>query len=202
MRKIILTITTFFLALSFTSKFRAQTQSAPGASLNLPRGTATDVSNSEIETMVRKVATARVSDQAIRVISINNEYNVGVSVVSRLKTTGKEAPAGIEHSQITEIYHVISGRGTLVTGGTLNDPKEVPANEEVTMLLNGPSTEGSGIQNGVSRKIGPGDVVVIPPNTPHWFSEIPTDKIVYLVVRVDPHKVLPAGYMPKYSLTN
>jgi quercetin dioxygenase-like cupin family protein len=63
--------------------------------------------------------------------------------------------------------------------------------------LNGPSTHGSGIQNGVSRKIGPGDVVIIPPNTPHWFSEIPTEKIVYLVVRVDPHKILPAGYVAK-----
>ena len=42
--------------------------------------------------------------------------------------------------------------------------------------------------------IGPGDVVIIPPNTPHWFTEITTDQIVYLVVRVDPHKVLPAGY--------
>jgi quercetin dioxygenase-like cupin family protein len=50
------------------------------------------------------------------------------------------------------------------------------------------------VEGGVSRKIGPGDVVVIPPNTPHWFSEITTDQIVYLVVRVDPHKVLPAGY--------
>jgi hypothetical protein len=30
-----------------------------------------------------------------------------------------------------------------------------------------------------------------------WFSEIPTEKIVYLVVRVDPHKILPAGYLPK-----
>jgi quercetin dioxygenase-like cupin family protein len=49
----------------------------------------------------------------------------------------------------------------------------------------------------VSRKIGPGDVVIIPPNTPHWFSEISSDQIVYLVVRVDPHKVLPAGYRPK-----
>jgi quercetin dioxygenase-like cupin family protein len=39
--------------------------------------------------------------------------------------------------------------------------------------------------------------VIIPPNTPHWFSEIPSDKIVYLVVRVDPHKILPAGYVAK-----
>jgi len=49
----------------------------------------------------------------------------------------------------------------------------------------------------VSRKIGPGDVVIIPPNTPHWFSDIPTSKIVYLVVRIDPDKVLPAGYIHK-----
>jgi mannose-6-phosphate isomerase-like protein (cupin superfamily) len=199
MQKTILGLVAVAFALSATTKFPAQAQSAAPVAQHLPRGTATGVNNSEIEAMVRKVASVRVSDQAIRVMSINNEYNVGVSVVSRLKTSGKEALSGIEHSQITEIYHVISGNGTLVTGGTLNDPKEVPANDEVTILLNGPSTEGSGIQNGVSRKIGPGDVVIIPPNTPHWFSEIPSDKIVYLVVRVDPHKVLPAGYMPKWG---
>ena len=197
MQKAILGFLAITLALCFTNKFPAQTQTAPAASPHLPSGTATDVSNSEIEAMVKKVASVRVSDQALRIVSINGEYNVAVGVVSRLKTSGKEAPSGIEHSQITEIYHVISGSGTLVTGGTLVDPKEVPATNEVVTLLNGPSTEGSGIQNGVSRKIGPGDVVVIPPNTPHWFSEIPTDKIVYLILRVDPHKVLPAGYMPK-----
>jgi len=53
------------------------------------------------------------------------------------------------------------------------------------------------VMNGVSRKLAPGDVVIIPPNTPHWFSEITTDQIVYLVVRVDPKKVLPAGYVAK-----
>ncbi len=197
MQKIILSLFAAAFALTVTTKFLAQTQNAAPAPQHLPRGTATDINNSEIEAMVSRVATQRVSDQAIRVVGISGEYNVSVGVVSRLKTSGKEAPSGIEHSQITEIYHVISGTGTLVTGGTLNDPKEVPADNEVVTVLNGPSTGGSGIQNGVSRKIGPGDVVIIPPNTPHWFSEIPTDKIVYLVVRVDPHKILPAGYMPK-----
>jgi mannose-6-phosphate isomerase-like protein (cupin superfamily) len=197
MQKVMLSLLAVAFAFSISNKFPVQTQNAPAASLHQPRGTATDVNNSEIEALVRKVAAVRVSDQAIRVVSVNGEYHVGVSVVSRLKTTGKEAPSGIEHSQITEIYHVMEGSGTLVTGGTLNDPKEVPPNNEVVTILNGPSTEGSGIKDGVSRKIGPGDVVIIPPNTPHWFSEIPTDKIVYLVVRVDPHKVLPAGYVPK-----
>jgi quercetin dioxygenase-like cupin family protein len=67
----------------------------------------------------------------------------------------------------------------------------------VVKVLNGPSTQGGVVSNGVSRKVGPGDVVVIPPNTPHWFSDIATDQIVYLVVRVDPKKVLPAGYGAK-----
>jgi mannose-6-phosphate isomerase-like protein (cupin superfamily) len=197
MRKFAFTFLAIAFALSITGNFPAQTKNVPATSPHLPRGTATDINNSEIEALVRKMATERVGDQAIRIVSINREYNLAMGVVSRLKTTPKEVPAPIEHSQITEIYHVISGSGTLVTGGMLKDPKEIPPNDEVVTIFNGPSTEGSSIQNGVSRKIGPGDVVIIPPNTPHWFSEIPTDKIVYLVVRVDPHRVLPVGYVPK-----
>ena len=184
----------FVFALAIPGRFRAQTQNpAP----HLPRGTATDINNSEIDALVQKTASALVSDQAIRVVSIHGEYNVGVGVVHRAKTSGKDAPSGIEHSQITEVYHVISGNGTLVTGGTLDNQKEFPAESPVVAVLNGPSTGGTAIQGGVSRKLSPGDVVIIPPNTPHWFSEIPSDKIVYLVVRVDPHKILPAGYVAK-----
>jgi hypothetical protein len=35
-------------------------------------------------------------------------------------------------------------------------------------------------------------MVIIPPDTPHTFTEIATDRIVYMVVRVDPHKILQA----------
>lgn len=83
---------------------------------------------------------------------------------------------------------------TLVTGGALENAQPVPAADAVVKVLNGPSTIGSTILGGVSRQIGPGDIVIIPPNIPHWFSAIATDQIVYLVVRMDPHKVLPAGY--------
>jgi mannose-6-phosphate isomerase-like protein (cupin superfamily) len=194
MQKIILTLITFVFALSIPNRVPAQTQSpAP----HLPRGTATDVSSGEIRALAQKTAAAPVSDQALRVVSINGEYNVGVGVVHRTKTAGKDAPGGIEHSQITEIYHVIEGNATLVTGGTMENLMEVPPDSPTVAVLNGPSTRGGSIQNGVSRKIGPGDVVIIPPNTPHWFSEITSDQIVYLVVRVDPHKILPAGYVPK-----
>lgn len=195
MRKAMLSVFGFALvfALAIPSGFRAQVQSPTP---HLPRGTATDINSSEIDAMVKKTAADRVSDQAIRVVSIHGEYNVGAGVVHRAKT-GKDVPGGIEHSQITEVYHVIEGHGTLVTGGTLDNPREIPPDNEVVTVLNGPSTGGSSIQGGVSRKLSPGDVVIIPPNTPHWFSEITSDQIVYLVVRVDSHKILPAGYVAK-----
>ncbi len=166
----------------------------PVPALHLPRGTATDITNSEIQTLVQKTASASVSDQAIRVVSVQGEYNVGVGVVHRSRTSVKDAPNGVEHSQITEVYHVIEGNATLVTGGSLEHPQEAAPDSPTVQFLNGPSTRGGAVKNGTSRKIGPGDVVIIPPNTPHWFSEIASDQIVYLVLRVDPHKVLPAGY--------
>jgi mannose-6-phosphate isomerase-like protein (cupin superfamily) len=184
----------FLFVLSGASRVEAQTQ-APAA--HLPRGTATDVSNAEIKTAVQKTASAPVSDQQLRVVSIHGEYNVGIGVVRRVKTEGRNPGGGIEHSQITEVYHIIEGTATLVTGGTIENPREAPPDGQVVKVLNGPSSGGGVIQNGVSRKVGPGDVVIIPPNTAHWFSEITSDQIVYLVVRIDPHKVLPAGYGAK-----
>lgn len=170
---------------------------ARGQTPRLPRGTAVDVSRAEIEATVQKTASAKVSDQAIRVVNINGEYNVGIGVVHRAKTDAAGTGGGVEHSRITEVYHVIEGNATLVTGGTIGNPREFPPDSNVVKVLNGPSTQGGAVQSGVSRKIGPGDVVIIPPNTPHWFSEITSPQIVYLVVRVDPHQVLPAGYGAK-----
>src|SRR5882762_89752 len=91
---------------------------------HVPRGVATDVPNSEIQATVQKTASAPVSDQAIRVVSINDEYNVGIGVVHRAKTAGRSPGGGIEHSQITEVYHIIEGNATLVTGGVIESPRE------------------------------------------------------------------------------
>ena len=87
--------------------------------------------------------------------------------------------------------------GTLVTDGTIENIKDTPADNPVVTTLNGPSSGGGKVIGGKSRRLGPGDVVVIPPNTPHWWTEITGDQIVYLVVRMDPRKVLPAGYVNK-----
>src|SRR5437879_1446428 len=94
---------------SLANPLRAQTE-VPAA--RGPRGAAIDVTDAAIQAAVQKTASVPVSDQAIRVVSINGEYNVAVGVVHRAKTAGQSHPNGIEHSQITEIYPVIEGNGT------------------------------------------------------------------------------------------
>ena len=126
MRKVLLSFLAFafVIAIAIPKNFQGQT---PSPASHLPRGTATDISSAEVQALVQKTAADRVSDQAIRVVNVNGEYNVGIGVVHRAKTSGKDAPSGIEHAQITEVYHVIEGNGTLVTGGTLDNPREIQA---------------------------------------------------------------------------
>ena len=155
---------------------------------------AADITNTEIKAAIEKTASLPVSDQQLRMVSINGEYNVGAALVTRAKTGGGEAAPALAHTQITEVYYIISGNGTLVTGGTLEDAKDLrptPTAPQAGRLI-GPSTAGTKILNGKRRQVGPGDMIIIPANTPHTFTEITTERIVYMVVRVDPHKVLHA----------
>ena len=151
--------------------------------------TATDVTNAEILAILKMAQT----DQQLKVVDIG-KYNVGVGVLHRGPThaTGTTVN-GLSHNQITEVYYVISGSGTLVTGGTMATPKSEPADGTTVKVLVGPSMSGA-FQNGQSRKIGPGDVVIIPPGVPHGFSDI-ADHIDYLSIRMDPDHVLPSGYV-------
>ena len=128
---------------------------------HMPRGTATDGSRAEVEATVEKTASAAVSDRAIRVISINGEYNVGVGVVDRAKTIATATGGRVEPSQITEVCRVIEGKAALATGGTFESARESAPDTAVVKVLNGPSTDESVVQNGTSRPVGPGDAVSI-----------------------------------------
>lgn len=86
MQKVILSvIALLFACRRHTFGVKMQTTSPTP---HFPRGTATDLSSSEIQAAVQKTASAPVSDQAMRVVSINGEYNVGVGVVHRAKSAG------------------------------------------------------------------------------------------------------------------
>ena len=75
----------------------------------------------------------RVSDQQIRHIDAGG-HNVGVGVVQRPPTTSLGA---IQHHNQTEVYYVVSGRGTMVTGGELTNGRELNPDGVVVRTLTG-----------------------------------------------------------------
>jgi mannose-6-phosphate isomerase-like protein (cupin superfamily) len=95
------------------------------------------------------------------------------------------------HFKVSEIYHVMDGAGTLVTGGTMVNAKTRPPDSTSVKLEDGPGASGTSILGGVSRRIKAGDVVIIPAGVPHWFSAI-DGSITYVVMRVDPGRLLAA----------
>ena len=105
------------------------------------------------------------------------------------------AANGIAHDGQTETYVIISGGGTLVTGGHIANGRRSAPDSDVTRILNGPSC--SGIIAGpdvVSKQVKTGDVIIIPAGVPHGWSQI-LDHVDYLSVRPDPDKVLEHGYV-------
>ena len=155
-----------------------------------PPTTATDITRAEFMTVLKSMNPDGVSDQQIKVVDIG-KYNVAVGILHR---SGKAKQGAIAHSQVTEIYYVIDGAGTFVTGGKMPDATQAAADGAVVKVLVGPSTTGTSITGGQSRRIGPGDVIIVPPGVAHWFSAIEKD-LDYLVFRVDADHVLPNGYV-------
>ena len=82
---------------------------------------------------------------------------------------------------------VTKGTATLVTGGTLVPPT-IDSDPYPNANPNATIRSEIGVVGGVSRTIGPGDVIVNLPGTPHWLSNI-ADAIAYVeisVANVDP----------------
>ncbi len=124
-------------------------------------------------------------DTPIRTLDVG-EYDVSVAVVSR--GPAANVVAGTIHTEVTEVYTVLEGSGTLVTGGRLLDPRP-RENTARRRMVSGPGWTGTGIEGGVARQVAEGDIIIIPAGTPHYFSEIP-ESITYTIVRIDPGRGL------------
>lgn len=149
----------------------------------------TYIPNGELQAYVKRAMEFGLVDQQIRAVDIG-KINLDVGVVRRGKLD-KPAPASVaEHDLVSELYHIIEGTATLMLGPDILEMKRRPATLETVRLFNGPGNNGTSIRNGVSYDLKPGDVVIIPAGTGHWFTKI-DDHIVYLMVRIDPDKVTP-----------
>jgi len=81
--------------------------------------------------------------------------------VARLEYRHAVGPAAI-HETDTKLFYVIEGSGTLITGGALVNGSPRP----------GGNLSGSSIDGGMPRRVAPGDIIVVPAGTPHFFSAI------------------------------
>lgn len=98
----------------------------------------------------------------------------GISVRRRLSGVLQYA---VMHPYSVEIYRILEGSGTLVTGGLLKLPLADSPSEDVVRTEHG-------IEGGLARHVSAGDILVIQPGTPHWFSSIDGEAITYMESRV------------------
>jgi quercetin dioxygenase-like cupin family protein len=152
----------------------------------------TYVTAEEIQTVVKAPGGG---DREIKIVDMG-KYNLGVAVLRRAALTPKPGGTvgGINHTKVTEVYYVVSGEGTLVTGGEVKDIRPLAPDNELVTTIVGPSNNATFVKPADSRKVKTGDIIIIPAGVYHGFSEV-IDHIEYVTVRPDMEKVLPAGYI-------
>ena len=144
---------------------------------------------SELQAYTKKAVDENLLDQQVRDIEIGKAH-VGIGIVHRGKLDKPAANSVAEHDQVSEVYHILDGTATLVLGPDITNRQRRPSTLRTVIEFNGPGNNGSEIKNGVAYDLKPGDVVVIPAGTGHWFTKV-DDHIDYLMIRIDPDKVTP-----------
>lgn len=143
---------------------------------------ATDITAAQVQAFLKDSPRDRNSDRPIRVVDAGG-YRVGVFGVFRPKSAPPNAT--VHQTNVAEVYYMLEGAGTLVTGGKLKEP----ATPRQSNLGNWTDVASTGIDGGTSRRIAKGDVVIIPGGVPHGWASTESD-ITYLIVRPDPEKKL------------
>jgi glc operon protein GlcG len=91
----------------------------------------------------------------------------------KVHASRRDGPGVAEvHDWETDVVYVLEGSATVVTGGTVVDPRITEPGQ----------VRGPVIQGGESRRIAKGDVVVIPAGVPHWFKDV-QGPLTYFVVK-------------------
>lgn len=101
------------------------------------------------------------------------EGNSGHAVYQVL-TARRDGPGEVEvHSLDTDVFYVLKGSATFVTGGEVVDGRKTAPNE----------VRGKSIQGGTPHHLSQGDILIIPHGVPHWFEAV-QPPFLYLVVKV------------------
>ena len=138
----------------------------------------TIISADEIAATLKQSIANNTVDQPIKLADLPGGHKASVALLRRTKAE----TSALIHDYVTEIYQIVEGSGTLVSGGTLMDAKE----NDLTRVNAGMSHTGMH-HGGESRKVKPKDVIIVPAGMAHRFSEL-DGPIVYLVYRFEPKR--------------
>ncbi len=92
----------------------------------------------------------------------------------KVQTGNRTSPGEVEiHDRDTDIFYILEGSATFVTGGKAVEPRQTGPGEK----------RAAKIEGGEERHLAKGDVIVIPKRVPHWFKEV-RGPMLYYVVKV------------------
>ncbi len=139
---------TFAIAAAFVPPALAQTPPAP-----TDRTTATVFKADDLAAALARLPGDRPSS-AVRVFTLA-PYNVNVE-----RRLARPQGASLHEAQ-AELFYVIEGAATLLTGGTL-----------VASTRTGTNLAGTGIEGGVRQAFAKGDFLIVPSGLAHQFVDI------------------------------
>lgn len=119
-------------------------------------------SSADVQALIAKSKADRKEGQAIvqqRILALA-PFN------ATLEYRASVGPAAI-HDKEAEMFYVIEGAATMVTGGKLVNPTK-----------NGDNQTATAIDGGDKRQIAKGDFIMVPPGVAHWFSQIPSTVVL------------------------
>ena len=131
------------------------------AAAQAPSPTTSATYKTEAQLLAALAAGATTPDMLTSAVANDDHHRI--NIVRRTKAAG-----AIAHPGFAELHHIIEGSGTLVTGGTIVPPAG--------------GRGGATIQNGETRHVTKGDVILVPSGMPHWYKDL-DGTLTYLEVR-------------------
>jgi mannose-6-phosphate isomerase-like protein (cupin superfamily) len=147
------------------------------------------VPKSELDAYFEQAKLHDIIDQQVRSADLGS-MQVGIGAIYRGKLDSPAPHSVAEHDQVSEVYYILDGAATLKTGPDLVSPVARSGDMLTVVQQNGPGFNADSINNPQTLELKPGDMVIIPAGTGHWFTHIP-DHITYVMVRLDRDKILP-----------
>ena|SRR5215831_10631578 len=124
--------------------------------------TVTDADKVGVYTSAQEIsaAVAKLPKNPLAAVPVFKIGQFNVNVEHRLGMPAAAQQASV-HSTDAELFYMLDGTATLVTGGELIEPTGSAA-----------EPRGKGIKGGKEQKMSKGDFMLVPAGVPHWFTDI------------------------------